>query len=261
MSPVIFVMIDGLRPDAISVEYAPNLTQLLSRSAYTLQARSVMPSITLPCHTSIFHSIPPTRHGITSNDWQPMARPVPGLVEVAHAQGRACAFFYNWEPLRNLSQPGNLDFAYFRAGADINPQLDQTIAEQAVAYFMADQPDFMFVYLGTVDEAGHAHGWMSAGYLAQLKVADAALATLLAALPDDATILLQSDHGGHDRSHGTEMAEDMTIPWLVAGPGVRRGHQLNAPVSLLDTAPTLAHFLKLKIPSVWEGRFVAEILE
>lgn len=35
-----------------------------------------------------------------------MARPLPGLVDVARAAGRKCAFFYNRQPLRNLSRPG-----------------------------------------------------------------------------------------------------------------------------------------------------------
>src|SRR2546425_7094759 len=39
-----------------------------------------------------------------------------------------------------------------------------------------------------------------------------------------------SDHGGHGRSHGTEVGEDMRIPWVIAGPGVRAGcdHPRNA---------------------------------
>ena len=44
----------------------------------------------------------------------------------------------------------------------------------------------------------------------------------------------------HYRNHGTDSPEDMTIPWLLAGPGVRVGHALQTPISLLDTAPTLA---------------------
>ena len=116
-------------------------------------------------------------------------------------------------------------------------------------------PDFVFVYFGTVDEAGHAHGWMSDGYLAQLGRVDQALATLINGLPQDAVLLVQSDHGGHDRSHGTDMAEDMTIPWLVSGPGIKRGYPIIGPVSLLDTAPTLAHFLNIAPDKIWEGAF------
>ena len=259
MPTTILIMIDGLRPDAISSTNAPTLTNLLTRSAYTLSATSVMPSVTLPCHMSIFHSVPPTRHGVTTNDWQPMARPVPGLIEQAKGAGKQCAFFYNWEQLRDLSRPGNLDYAFYHSGADRNPAVDQTIADAAIDHIQTQQPDFAFVYFGTVDEAGHAYGWMSEGYLSQLSRVDQALATLLSALPPDATLLLQSDHGGHDRSHGTEMPEDMTIPWLVSGPGIRQGHAIQTPVSLLDTAPTLAHLLQIPAHHIWEGQVIEEI--
>lgn len=103
---VVFILIDGLRPDAIAPATCPNLKALMARGAVTLQAQSVMPSITLPCHTSIFHSVPPTRHGITSNLWAPLARPLPGLFEVAKIAGKRCASIYNWEELRDIGRPG-----------------------------------------------------------------------------------------------------------------------------------------------------------
>lgn len=259
MSSVVFILIDGVRPDAIAAANCPHLTGLLGRSAFTLKATSVLPSITLPCHMSIFHSVPPTRHGVTTNDWQPMARPLPGLVEQAHASGRRCAFFHNWEPLRNLNTPGTLAFSYFRDNVYTDPDGDRVIATEAARYITTDRPDFVFVYLGTVDTIGHLCGWMSGEYLAQLERVDGSLGMLLSALPVDTTVLLQSDHGGHERTHGTDSPEDMTIPWLVAGPGIRSNYEIKTAVSLLDTAPTLARLLKLNSYREWEGRCVEEI--
>ena len=51
----------------------------------------------------------------------------------------------------------------------------------------------------------------------------------------------------------------MTIPWLAAGPNIRAGHTIAAPVSLLDTAPTLARLLGLAPHHEWEGTCVEEI--
>ncbi|NUM46651.1 MAG: alkaline phosphatase family protein [Anaerolineales bacterium] len=260
MPPVIFIMIDGLRPDAIAPAVCPNLKNLLACSAYTLSARSVMPSITLPCHTSIFHSVTPERHGITTNDWHPMARPLPGLMEVAHAAGKHGAFFFNWEQLRDLSRPGSLRHIYFRDNS-YTPHGDLDIAHHAAGYIRDEMPDFAFVYFGTVDAAGHYYGWMSEGYMNQINLVDQALGTLLNSLPERSTILLQSDHGGHERTHGTASPEDMTIPWLVSGPGLRQDYEISSPLSLLDTAPTLAHLLGLNPHPQWEGRVVTEIFE
>ena len=261
VSLTVLVIIDGLRPDALAIARCFNLAALRAKGIATLQACSVMPSITLPVHMSIFHSVPPTRHGITTNDWRPMARPLPGLVDVAHAAGLRSAFFYNWEPLRNLSRPGSLAFSYFRANLHTGLNGDQVLADEAVCYIASDRPDFVFVYFGTLDIAGHAYGFMSDEYLAQLERVDSAFGTLLETLPADATVLLTSDHGGHDRTHGTDAPEDMTVPWMVAGPGIRCGHEIKTPVSLLDTAPTLARMLGISPHPEWEGRCVEEIFE
>jgi predicted AlkP superfamily pyrophosphatase or phosphodiesterase len=260
MAITIFVSIDGVRPDALSEANCPRLNGLRQRGASTMQATSVMPSITLPCHMSIFHSVPPSRHGITTNDWQPMARPLPGLIEQANMANRKTAFFYNWDPLRNLCTPLQLHYAYFRNNAYTDLENgDNVIASEAVRYIQSDAPDFAFVYLSIADTAGHMYGWMSPEYLLQVERVDFALGLLLDGLPDDATILVHSDHGGHERTHGTDMPEDMTIPWIMAGPGIRQNYVIQQPVSLLDTAPTLAAILNVPTHRDWEGRCVEEI--
>jgi arylsulfatase A-like enzyme len=114
---------------------------------------------------------------------------------------------------------------------------------------------------GTVDIAGHDYGWMSEGYLAQLEWVDRIFGRFAEALPPETTLLVQSDHGGHDRHHGTDSPEDMTIPWLIAGPDIKAGYEIQSKVSLLDTAPTLARLLSLKPHPDWEGRCVEEIFE
>jgi predicted AlkP superfamily pyrophosphatase or phosphodiesterase len=187
-----------------------------------------------------------------------MARPLPGLMDAAKAAGRTCAAIYNWEPLRNLSQPLSLDFSWYRDLAYVEHGDDLT-ADAAIHYLPELKPDFAFVYFGTVDTAGHRFGWMSAEYLQQAERVDRQLGRLLAALPDGYHVLVQADHGGHERNHGTEMAEDMTIPWIVAGPSIRQGYAIANKVSLLDTTPTLARLLNVPAHREWEGRCVDEV--
>jgi predicted AlkP superfamily pyrophosphatase or phosphodiesterase len=254
----LLILIDGLRPDALAQDRYPHLAALQSRSSYSLRAQSVMPSITLPCHTSIFHSVPPERHGILSNIWTPLARPLPGLFEVVAAAGKTAAFFYNWEVLRDIGRPGSLTMSYCYNTSEGDMQSDGVLVEAAMAYLQASPPDFMFLYLGTLDSMGHAAGWMSQHYLAHLHYVDAQVGRILAALPPRHRVLLQSDHGGHDRNHGTDAPEDMTIPWMLSGEGIKAGYELPGPVSLLDTAPTLAQCLGLAPHPKWEGRAVTE---
>ena len=110
MDKVLLILLDGMRPDSIAAcgsKYADNM--LKSCRYKDMQAKTVFPSVTLPCHMSLFHSVVPQRHGILTNTFVPMARPVDGLIEKLHNAGKRCAFYYTWEQLRDLAKPGMLD--------------------------------------------------------------------------------------------------------------------------------------------------------
>ena len=257
---VVLVMIDGMRPDALDAVHCPTIDALCAAGASTMQAQSVMPSVTLPCHMSIFHSVPPTRHGVTTNVFIPMARPLPGLIEKVRSAGKRAACIHNWEPLRDISRPEQVAYSYYRE-PPLDRSYDDAVGAEAVRLLREEGAsfDFVFLYFGSVDAAGHAFGWMSPEYLDQLQRVDGWLGRVLDVAPPGATIVVQADHGGHDRTHGTDSPEDMTIPWIAAGPAIRRNYRIAAPVSLLDTAPTLARVLGIAPYAEWEGRIIEEI--
>ena len=126
----------------------------------------------------------------------------------------------------------------------------------------AEPFDFLFVYFGRTDSMGHAHGWMTEPYIDAISHADLCLTWVLDALREsrqEVTVLVQSDHGGHERTHGTEMDEDMLIPWILSGKGVKPG-ELTGEVRIFDTCPTLAHLLGLNPAKEWDGRIIREAL-
>jgi arylsulfatase A-like enzyme len=69
--------------------------------------------------------------------------------------------------------------------------------------------------------------------------------------------MVSSDHGGHDTTHGFDIPEDMTIPWIISGPGIQTV-QLTTPIQTMDTAATAAYALGLSIPGEWDGIPVTE---
>jgi predicted AlkP superfamily pyrophosphatase or phosphodiesterase len=257
---VILITLDGVRPDAILQANTPTLKHIMAQGAYTLKAQSVMPSVTLPCHTSIFHSVPPQRHGILDNTYHALARPLPGIYEQVRSAKKRSAAFFAWEPLRDLGRPLSVSHSVC-----IEPKYpdieysDHPLVKAALPYIENNTYDFIFLYIGSTDEVGHRDGWMSAGYLKQVEIADELLAQVLAVLSDDSHILIEADHGGHDRNHGTESPDDMTIPWLVYGANIRKGHEIQADVSLLNTAPTVARLLNIEPAQQWDGTVVDEI--
>lgn len=261
---VVLFVVDGLRPDALPQTHTPEIDRLAAQGAYTWQAQTVTPSISLPCHASMFCAVPPTRHGITDNVWTPSEPPVPSLIEIVHQAGLGTAAFYTWEPLRDLSRPGNLDVAYYRRLGAPQGDGDPEIASAAADYLAMHRPAFTFIYLGATDEVGHRHGWLSQPYLDAVSKADRAIGLVLDTLRANGSLghtacLVLADHGGHDTDHSAGRPEDLTVPWIVSGPGVRRGHCITTSVSVMDTAPTVAHLLGLPRPVEWSGRVVAEV--
>lgn len=261
-STVVLFSIDGLRPDALAMADTPTIDALMAQGTFTLNARTVMPSVTLPCHTSMLRGVDTARHGITTNTFQPLARPVPSVIDVAHAHHCRTGFFFNWPELRDLCAPGSLNVAHSFSPC-YDPESDWLVARAAAREMRRDPFDFLFVYLGYTDECGHAHGWMSPPYLQAVANADRCIAHVLEACKApgrQTTVLIQSDHGGHDRSHGTDLPEDMTIPWILSGARVRAGKVLDTPVRIYDTCSTLAALLGLPLAREWEGRVVEEAL-
>jgi len=74
---------------------------------------------------------------------------------------------------------------------------------------------------------------------------------------EDTLIIITADHGGHGTTHGSRSFEDMTIPWIIAGPGVRHA-VLATNVNTTDTAATVAWALGLPLQPDWDGLPVLE---
>jgi predicted AlkP superfamily pyrophosphatase or phosphodiesterase len=258
-------VIDGLRPDALLLTDTPEIDRLIAQSASTMQAQAVMPSVTLPCHVSLFYATPPERHGVTSNTWQAPDPPIPGLIEIVHRAGLGTAALYTWEELRDLARPGSLDIAYYRRLGEPEEDRVLEIGSLAARYIAEHKPGLSFVYLEAPDQAGHRFGWMSDPYLQAVHKCDRAIGVVLEALQEvgdlqDTIIVVTSDHGGHDHRHGADIPEDLLIPWIISGLGVRIGHTIETPISIMDTAPTLLHLLGIPLPGEWTGQIVSEAL-
>jgi len=253
MKKVILVSIDGMRPDGFLKCGNPFCEKLMEISSYTLNARTVYPSVTLPCHMSLFHSVPPERHGITTNIYIPFARPINGLFEQIKNAGGVSAMYYGWEPLRDVSRPSSLKFAgYINAYAE--DASDGLLTDLAIERVERSKPDFVFLYMVETDEkGGHDRGWMSEGYLAQINAAIDNVRRVWEKFGDEYTIIVTADHGGHDRGHGSMMDEDMTIPMFYIGERFEAGKQLEG-VTILDIAPTVADVMGVLCAEEWEGK-------
>lgn len=253
MKKVILISIDGMRPDAFLQCGNPFAREMMRLGSYTLKGRTVFPSITLPCHLSLFHSVPPERHGTRDNTFVPMVRPVPGLFEQLCRAEKKNAMFYGWEPLRDVTRPLSLTYAEYLNAYD-EEHADASLTDSALARLEKSTPDFVFLYMVETDEkGGHDNGWMSEEYLARISAALDNVKRVYERWKNEYTIIVTADHGGHDRIHGTDLPEDMAIPMFFIGPEFKQGKELDG-VRILDIAPTVAKLMDVPAAREWEGR-------
>ena len=254
---VLILSLDGVRPDALDPERTPRILGLAQQGAYTWSAQTVMPSVTLPCHASMLSGYEVSEHGLDRNG-------VPDntyvrtltLFSLAHTAGLRTAMVVSVGFLSHIAVPGSLDD--FEVVEGNNAQVaDAAIAQMETGFGV------LFVHMLETDSYGHSDGWLSPGYLEAVARADDAVGRILDSLnqlglADSTLVILTSDHGGHDKTHGTSSAEDMTIPWVIAGPWVAPGIEITAPVRIYDTAATALWALGLPLPEGMAGRPIKE---
>jgi len=231
---VVIVSIDGLRPDAVLKGESPNIQALAARGAYTWEAKTILPSNTLPSHVSMLTAFPPEVHGILWDEYAPLRGrlTVPSVFTAVRAAGMRSAMVVGKNKFDYFRDTGVVDEYVLAAGGD-----DEVAARAA----LATQSGFnlVFAHLPDVHLSGHAR---------------------VAAVPWWATVILTADHGGGSRAnnHGSDAACDMTIPWIASGPGTLRGHRLSAPVRTTDTAATAAWVLGIDLPAGVTGEAVTD---
>jgi predicted AlkP superfamily pyrophosphatase or phosphodiesterase len=252
---VAILSVDGLRADVVASTELPNIKGLAARGAFTWSSHTVTPSETLPGHASMLSGEDPKDHKITWdwNDYKPELGfiTVPTVFSVARAAGLRTVMVVGKKKLQHLAPPGTVDTFVLteRGDADV---ANEAIVQAGVGF------DLLFVHFPDVDYAGHAEGWMSPAYMAKVAAVDEAVGRLLAALPPQTTVILTADHGGKGTSHGENIPENMTVPWIVAGPKVLHRGQLVARVKETDTAATALWVLGLSLPGACPGEVIRE---
>jgi predicted AlkP superfamily pyrophosphatase or phosphodiesterase len=259
VSKAILIVIDGCRSDGLQKAHTPVLDGLVANGAHTLQAQTVQPSLTLPAHFSIFSSLRPYNHGVLTNAAVPAyTAGMRTIVDHARDRGKTTAAFFSWDQLKNIFAGGSLDCMCCWRTTDLDDS-DLRIAQWAMDYTLPNQPDFCFIYLERTDYVGHATGFMSVDYLKAIEMADQAVGLILENLRgigsgDTYNVLIQSDHGGVGDHHLKDCPEVSTVPWIAAGPAIRQGLSIDMPLSVLDSAPTLAAFMGIPAHPSWQGR-------
>ncbi len=262
---VVLVVIDGLRPDAITPDGLPVLHGLLRRGWRAESAVTVQPSVTVAALGSLATGVSPERHGLVGAFLQNLGKvrglkPLPGELRrlgvdtTVFASGLAGSARWVAGALLRLGGVTRLLPA---------PSAPGIMLDSALRYLERNPgPELVVLYLNDADLAGHAWGWMSPAYLLAARTIDRALQRL-ARVADDPNVLviLTADHGGggvlaQDHDHPHPLNEG--IPLGMVGGRIMPGLVSPDPVRLLDIPPTVLHWFGGTAPAEYEGRVLHE---
>ena len=268
---VVMIMVDGLRPDALKQAKTPVLGSLIKRGSFTMKAQTVTPSLTLPAFTSMLTGLPVEAHGVDWNDYEPQRGylKAPTIFEIATFNGSKWgAAFIQKEKLLHVTKQDRRLALHVCSTSEPGCTAQKIASDVITAYKTATdstKPSLFLIHFAEADVAGHTDGWLSKPYLKAVEDIDRAIGTLLKGFKDlglyeQTTFIVSADHGGHGTTHGTTMPEDMTIPWIAAGPGIKAGHEIKQPVSLMDMPATVMRAFGISDYYVeWKSRSVEEM--
>ncbi len=273
---VFIISIDGGKPEVIAQSPMPVLKQLAAEGAHTWVAHTIYPSITLPSHTSMLTGVLPGKHQVLWNEWIPSNGlvKVPTIFVEAKQAGYSTAMFVGKEKFRHLALPGSLDVFDFQPETEdmvskvtagqtnmvVEPTvLAKTVARRAAGYITSNKPALCFIHLTDPDNTGHKYGWGSPEQIKAFADVDAALGVILeairaAGIADQSVVIITADHGGHGKTHGLSIPEDMNIPWIAWGRGVKKNFEIPTQVITCDTAATALWLLEVPRPESFDGK-------
>jgi len=273
---VLIMTFDGIRVDALQQANTPNLDALIKDGSASMATRDVMPSITLPNYSSHLLGAGPEAHGVVDNSWKIDNHSLPAIVRdedgyfpsvfsvlKENVPGIKTAFFHDWE---------NLIFPYNPKAFDKTMLVDEPkypeLWDAAFEFIKenADSPQMVFLYTVDTDSKGHQFAWMSPEYIKSLEDCDAQLGKMVenlkaAGLYEDTHIMFISDHGGVGKGHGGCTELEMNVPWVIAGPGIKKGFTITEPNNTVNTAATVLRLFGVRQPLCWTGEVPSSIFD
>lgn len=266
---IILIGCDGFGGYALKDANMPTLKGLMAKGSWTDKARSVLPSSSAVNWASMLMGAGPTEHGYT--EWDSKVPEIPSVTKTAYGlfpgifsvirdqkKQAKTAIIYSWSGIGYLFEKDAVNII-------VNgKEKDDFCADTAATIIKVEKPFFTFIHFDEPDGTGHGIGHRTSAYYKQLESVDKRIAKIVkavedAGIADETIILVTADHGGTGKGHGGKTLDEVQIPWVIAGPGVRKNHEIKSAIITYDTAATLAWIMGLEQPQSWRGKPVGEV--
>lgn len=279
---VILFVLEGVGKESLKTGSMPVLSRLVKDGSVTWSATAVKPALRLPTMASLFTGMPVEKHGITWNAFdfiRGYPRPPTVFDYLDLSGGKDSAIFFMDESLYQLAKPE--PYTDYQMCGPLKPECSTgTVVNYIRQYFkkatsghgyghaILSLPHFLVVHLPEPIRAGETDGWNSKPYREALKTVDSAMGSVLDLYKElgllQQTTILVTSLNGQGESRSTEQSQPSTtdIPrvlWLASGAGIKAGHTITQPVSILDTGATVLRTLGLETYTEWDSRPVEEI--
>lgn len=263
---VVLIGIDGW--GAYSVPKAhdvPNIQYFMQNGCYTLTDRSVLPSASAINWASMFMGLPTEMHGYTQ--WNSKCPEIPSSVtngnnipptifSVVRSQmpqaETGCLF--EWDGIKHL-----VDTLAISHVEQADEKRTDDLCNRAAAYIKAKKPRLVAVCFDQVDHTGHSEGHDTPAYYNTLASVDRQIGVVMQAVRDagmwDNTVfVLTADHGGINMGHGGKTLQEMQIPFIICGKGIKQGARITETMMQYDCPATIAAVLGVKADDNWRGK-------
>lgn len=250
----------------------PNIQLLLKGGYYSFEQRNQLPAVSAPNWSTLITGLPPSDTGIHDNDWgisdaQPNSITTQGLPPITgsgkapttmwrvireQVKSSTMGAVYCWDWLSNMVDE-DLSFKYNKSCEEAD---DDCVRDEVLSWINhRGFPDYSFVYFGSIDEAGHSHGWGSSEYYEAARKVDAHIGEIIAALKskgllDSLLIAVTADHGGLGNGHGGFDQANMETPLIFTNFGnkVKKGI-IRETVSNVRFSPTVLNAVGIRTPA------------
>jgi Type I phosphodiesterase / nucleotide pyrophosphatase len=269
---LLVVGIDGLRWDRVEASGARRLLELRRAGVF---APSLLPigyeaeTVSGPGWATVSTGVWPRKHGVRDNAFNGKRFDrYPGFLTRMARAGLSTVAIVDWPPLAAEGVFSQEVGVLLDGDGEERGYLseDRRLTDSAVRLLGTDDPDAVFLYLGSVDVMGHACGAASVEYLEMIRAVDDCLASVLdaiAARPSRTSehwlIIVTTDHGHLDAGgHGGTAEPERRVFLLFNGDGIGAAHVDDT--SLVDLAATALEHVGLPVPAELDGTSLGGML-
>ena len=240
---------------------------------------TMQPTVSGPGWATLLTGVWQNKHGVVNNSFKlnKLAAYPHFMLHVKEAKPSAwCGSVSSWEPVNDhivgdSRKPADFIDGLYSGTPDPKlknqdaPEVDIAVRDKALGFLRTANPDVLFVHLGQVDECGHGAVDKRATfspdsrlYLQAIAMVDSHVGELVRAVrarpqykDEHWLIILSTDHGGHDHSHGGQSEAERNI-WLIAnGTEVKPAALTTHPIGQTIVPHLIFHHLGLPVKAEW----------